>query len=203
MQPPAFLTLSSTGVPYLPSFPAPPGMFETTVSAFLVPENREGSAVTDLSIRTLLPCEDGEWCCLGRSATPGNQTNLLCPKGTYCGTPSTLKPSVCDNGGKCPPHCDGAMPYCPAGSSQQLSCPGKTPALRCRYPAQPHPPSLAAQLVHGVKIPGPHFPAPSVASAPMALPSGRFAHPNTTALPRNKKSNVLKATTALRAQWTK
>ena len=91
-------------------------MFEATIASTLTP--------SDATFRTLLPCEEGDWCSLGRGSSVSNHSNLLCPQGTFCAWPSVLRPSICNNGGTCPPDCDGKMPYCPAGSFKEALCPG-------------------------------------------------------------------------------
>lgn len=115
------------GVPYLPALPAPPGFAEEIdTSVVVVSGIKPGATPADdmlLPLRTLVPCETGQWCGLGRS-TGEEAEALLCPADTFCATPSVLEPTICNWGGRCTPdNCTIGAPYCPAGSYEQTLCP--------------------------------------------------------------------------------
>lgn len=80
-------------------------------------------------VRSLVPCELGTWCGLGRALSEGPA--LTCPPGAACNSPALLEPVTCNLGGNCSSLSCPHIPYCPAGTIQEELCPAGATGTRC------------------------------------------------------------------------
>ena len=64
-------------------------------------------------------CRQGEWCPLGRygarSVADGTARDMRCPAATFCGTPTVVRPLICN-------FTAAATTFCPAGSASETLC---------------------------------------------------------------------------------
>ena len=121
--------------PYMPPFPASPGMKQTTKDIIVPILNDTEIIKTMQECRSLENCTLGEFCPIGGS----NGANIMCPSQMCCQLPSDAVPRVCrfpTFACTCPNPIDHVcdvcpgVQYCAAGTVLPVPCPA---GYVCRF----------------------------------------------------------------------